>query len=148
MQKHFWLSCERWERRRSEDISVNAQHILLQLMSSLITRDFEHIVRTCELASWKEALAMALTYARADEFANLCGKLFLTVVHILCLVRRGLVIQTIWLISLIISEERFQWIFSIYFSKFICLKVENQCKYLFTFNTFHATVNSMSRWHA
>ena len=51
-------------------------------MSSLITRDFEHIVRTCKLESWKEALAMALTYARADEFANLCGESCLNVAHI------------------------------------------------------------------
>ena len=32
-------------------------------------------MRTCDLENWKEALAMALTYAKADEFTKLCGKL-------------------------------------------------------------------------
>ena len=70
------------KKRLSEDLSIDDQYFLLQLMSSLITRDFEHIVRTCKLESWKEALAMALTYARADEFANLCGESCLNVAHI------------------------------------------------------------------
>lgn len=39
-----------------------------------MTRDFEHIVRTCDIDNWKEALAVSLTYAKADEFANLCGE--------------------------------------------------------------------------
>ncbi len=45
-----------------------------RLISSLVTRDFEYIIRTCELENWKEALAVALTYAKADEFAGLCGE--------------------------------------------------------------------------
>ena len=40
-----------------------------------MTRDFECVMRTCDLENWKEALAMALTYAKADEFTKLCGKL-------------------------------------------------------------------------
>lgn len=42
------------------------------LISWLVTRDFENIVRTCKLESWKEALAVALTYAKANEFPQLC----------------------------------------------------------------------------
>ena len=44
------------------------------MISSLVTRDFEHIVRTCDLDNWREALAVSLTYAKADEFSNLCGE--------------------------------------------------------------------------
>ena len=78
----FKIAGKSEKKDASEDVSVDDQNFLVQLMSSLITRDFEHIVRTCKLESWKEALAMALTYARADEFANLCGESCLNVTHI------------------------------------------------------------------
>ncbi|CAH1795497.1 unnamed protein product, partial [Owenia fusiformis] len=45
---------------------------LTRLISSVVTRDWEHVVRTCDLDNWKEALATALTYASADEFSTLC----------------------------------------------------------------------------
>ena len=48
---------------------------LLQLISSVVTHDWSHIVETCELDNWKEALAVILTYSLPEEFAQLCGKL-------------------------------------------------------------------------
>ena len=50
-----------------------------QLISSVVTKDFEQVIRTCELDNWKEALAMALTYAKGDDFSNLCGKLHIII---------------------------------------------------------------------
>ena len=39
-------------------------------------------MQTCDLENWKEALAMALTYAKADEFTKLCGNVSL-LLHVL-----------------------------------------------------------------
>lgn len=47
---------------------------LLQLISSVVTHDWSHIVETCELDNWKEALAVILTYSLPEEFAQLCGR--------------------------------------------------------------------------
>ena len=65
---------ERGDLVVNETISKQYLYSLVQLISSLVTRDFEHIVRTCDIDNWKEALAVALTYAKADEFSDLCGK--------------------------------------------------------------------------
>ncbi|XP_041363036.1 protein transport protein Sec31A-like isoform X2 [Gigantopelta aegis] len=46
-----------------------------RLISSIVTHDWSHIIQTCELDNWKEALAIILTYSSADEFANLCDSL-------------------------------------------------------------------------
>lgn len=46
--------------------------LCFQLISSVVTRDYEHIIRTCELDNWKEALAVILTYAEGEDFASLC----------------------------------------------------------------------------
>ena len=47
---------------------------MLQLVSAVVTHDWSHIVTTCVLDNWKEALAVILTYSPAEEFADLCGK--------------------------------------------------------------------------
>ena len=44
-----------------------------------MTRDYEHIIRTCELDNWKEALAVVLTYAKGEDFANLCSEFHIDV---------------------------------------------------------------------
>ncbi|KAI8797530.1 protein transport protein Sec31A isoform X1 [Biomphalaria glabrata] len=46
-----------------------------RLISSVITHDWAHIVETCDLDNWKEALAVILTYALPEEFAPLCDTL-------------------------------------------------------------------------
>ena len=40
----------------------------------MVTCVYEQLIKTCQLDSWKEALAIALTYAKGDEFASLCGE--------------------------------------------------------------------------
>ena len=44
------------------------------LISSVVTRKHKDITRTCELRNWREALALALTYAKPEEFSTLCGE--------------------------------------------------------------------------
>lgn len=39
-----------------------------------MTHDWGHIVDTCDLDNWKEALAVILTYALPEEFSPLCGR--------------------------------------------------------------------------
>jgi hypothetical protein len=51
---------------------VNIQEIV-----KYFTHNWSHIVETCDIANWKEALALILTYASPQEFVPLCGKLFL-----------------------------------------------------------------------
>ncbi|KAL8602789.1 hypothetical protein ACOMHN_055172 [Nucella lapillus] len=46
-----------------------------RLISSVITHDWSHIVETCELENWKEALAIILTYSLPEEFTGLCDTL-------------------------------------------------------------------------
>ncbi|XP_076465161.1 protein transport protein Sec31A-like isoform X2 [Babylonia areolata] len=46
-----------------------------RLISSVITHDWSHIVETCELENWKEALAVILTYSLPEEFTGLCDAL-------------------------------------------------------------------------
>lgn len=46
-----------------------------RLIMSVVTHDWAHIVETCELDNWKEALALILTYSLPEEFASLCDKL-------------------------------------------------------------------------
>ncbi|XP_041117043.1 protein transport protein Sec31B-like isoform X2 [Polyodon spathula] len=42
------------------------------LVSSIVNRNWTDIVQSCELKNWKEALAALLTYARPEEFLELC----------------------------------------------------------------------------
>lgn len=37
-------------------------------------KDWHDILKTCELQSWKEALAAVMTYAQPEEFSSLCGQ--------------------------------------------------------------------------
>ncbi|CAL1529193.1 unnamed protein product [Lymnaea stagnalis] len=46
-----------------------------RLISSVVTHDWAHIVETCDLDNWKEALAVILTYALPEEFSSLCDTL-------------------------------------------------------------------------
>ncbi|XP_067672888.1 protein transport protein Sec31A-like isoform X1 [Haliotis asinina] len=46
-----------------------------RLVSSIVTHDWAHIVETCDLDNWKQALAIILTYSSAEEFAALCDSL-------------------------------------------------------------------------
>ncbi|KAK1164556.1 protein transport protein Sec31A-like isoform X2 [Acipenser oxyrinchus oxyrinchus] len=42
------------------------------LVSSIVNRKWTDIVQSCDLENWKEALAALLTYARPEEFSELC----------------------------------------------------------------------------
>ena len=57
-------------------------------------------MRTCDLENWKEALAMALTYAKADEFMKLCGRLPVSnnLRVVILLIRNG-VLARLWFIN-------------------------------------------------
>ncbi len=55
-----------------------------QLISSVVTHSWCDIVQSCELESWKEALAALLTYADPEEFARLCGENSTGLVHTDC----------------------------------------------------------------
>jgi hypothetical protein len=45
------------------------------IISALVTEDWSQVIGACEVDSWKEALAAALTYAKNEEFPALCGKM-------------------------------------------------------------------------
>lgn len=46
-----------------------------RLISSVVTQNWSHIVESCDIANWKEALALILTYASSEEFVPLCESL-------------------------------------------------------------------------
>uniref|UniRef100_A0A8C5D773 Protein transport protein Sec31A n=1 Tax=Gouania willdenowi TaxID=441366 RepID=A0A8C5D773_GOUWI len=46
-----------------------------KLISAVVMKDWTDILRTCDLQSWKEALAGVMTYAKTDEFSSLCDLL-------------------------------------------------------------------------
>ncbi|XP_041124928.1 protein transport protein Sec31A-like isoform X2 [Polyodon spathula] len=56
---------QRYLAKQKTDISV--------LVSSIVNRNWTDIVQSCDLENWKEALAALLTYARPEEFSELCG---------------------------------------------------------------------------
>uniref|UniRef100_A0A8B9PQH8 Protein transport protein Sec31A n=1 Tax=Apteryx owenii TaxID=8824 RepID=A0A8B9PQH8_APTOW len=45
------------------------------LLSSIVQQNWQDIVRTCDLQSWKEALAILLTYSKHEEYTQLCDML-------------------------------------------------------------------------
>ncbi|MGH0125298.1 UNVERIFIED_CONTAM: hypothetical protein FKN15_022179 [Acipenser sinensis] len=51
---------------------TNVDYVDLQLVSSIVNRNWTDIVQSCDLENWKEALAALLTYARPEEFSELC----------------------------------------------------------------------------
>ncbi|XP_046873788.1 protein transport protein Sec31A isoform X7 [Hypomesus transpacificus] len=46
---------------------------ITKLISAVVTKDWRDVLQTCDLQSWKEALAAVMTYAQPDEFSSLCG---------------------------------------------------------------------------
>lgn len=46
---------------------------LSQLISYIVKRDWNQLVRVCNLDNWREVLAMLVTYASPEEFSHLCG---------------------------------------------------------------------------
>ncbi|KAG6921586.1 SEC31 -like protein B, COPII coat complex component [Chelydra serpentina] len=46
-----------------------------QLLSSIVQQNWRDVICTCDLQSWKEALAILLTYSRQEEYAQLCDML-------------------------------------------------------------------------
>lgn len=46
-----------------------------RLMWAIVTNNFEHVVKTCDLSNWKEALAIILTYTAGEQFTSLCNLL-------------------------------------------------------------------------
>ncbi|XP_074963684.1 protein transport protein Sec31B isoform X2 [Phalacrocorax aristotelis] len=48
---------------------------LSMLLSSIVQQNWQDIVCTCDLQSWKEALAILLTYAKHEDYAQLCDML-------------------------------------------------------------------------
>lgn len=46
-----------------------------QLLSCVVQQNWRAVAGTCELQSWKEALAVLLTYCKAEEYAQLCDVL-------------------------------------------------------------------------
>ncbi|XP_074855888.1 protein transport protein Sec31B isoform X2 [Carettochelys insculpta] len=46
-----------------------------QLLSSIVQQKWSEVVCSCALQSWKEALAVLLTYSKQEEYAQLCDTL-------------------------------------------------------------------------
>jgi len=55
--------------------SQQTKGCLSMIISALVTEDWSQVIGACEVDSWKEALAAALTYAKNEEFPALCGKM-------------------------------------------------------------------------
>ena len=49
-------------------------HNTLQLISSIVNRDWTQLVRCSHLDNWREVLAAVVTYAGPEEFSPLCGE--------------------------------------------------------------------------
>ncbi|NXR15220.1 SC31B protein, partial [Semnornis frantzii] len=45
------------------------------LLSSIVQQNWQDIVCTCDLQSWKEALAILLTYSKHEDYTHLCDML-------------------------------------------------------------------------
>lgn len=50
------------------------------LISAIVSEDWANIINNCDVDSWKEALAAALTHASDEDLPFLCGKYFLTLI--------------------------------------------------------------------
>nr|CAD7260928.1 unnamed protein product [Timema shepardi] len=65
------------------DLLAKAQYLYFQktkgplasLISAVVTEDWSHVIKTCEVDSWKEALAATLTHSKNDEYPYLCEQL-------------------------------------------------------------------------
>lgn len=64
------------------DLLARTQHRYLEqsegyiasLISAMVSEDWGAIISNCEVGSWKEALAAALTHASDEDLPLLCGK--------------------------------------------------------------------------
>lgn len=45
---------------------------LSTLISAVVTEDWSQVIRNCDIDSWKEALAAAITHTNEQEFPVLC----------------------------------------------------------------------------
>ncbi|XP_072228251.1 protein transport protein Sec31A isoform X2 [Leuresthes tenuis] len=54
---------------------TKAHSRITKLISAVVMKDWHDILKTCDLQSWKEALAAVMTYARPEEFSSLCDLL-------------------------------------------------------------------------
>ncbi|XP_076803880.1 protein transport protein Sec31A-like isoform X2 [Clavelina lepadiformis] len=52
-----------------------SQSKISRLLSSVVTKDWHDIIKSCELDNWKEAFASLLTYATSEELLNYCDEL-------------------------------------------------------------------------
>ncbi|XP_026153025.1 protein transport protein Sec31A isoform X7 [Mastacembelus armatus] len=48
---------------------------ITKLISAVVMKDWQDILKTCDLQNWKEALAAVMTYAQPEEFSPLCDLL-------------------------------------------------------------------------
>uniref|UniRef100_UPI00358F4E5C protein transport protein Sec31A isoform X2 n=1 Tax=Myxine glutinosa TaxID=7769 RepID=UPI00358F4E5C len=61
--------------RTQERYFDKSSGIVSRLISKVVSRDWYTIINTCKLDSWKEALAVVLTYTKPEEFSELCNAL-------------------------------------------------------------------------
>ncbi|NWR64521.1 SC31B protein, partial [Bucorvus abyssinicus] len=54
---------------------ANHKTKLSLLLSSIVQQNWQDIVCTCDLQSWKEALAILLTYSKHEDYTQLCDML-------------------------------------------------------------------------
>ncbi|KAM4528632.1 protein transport protein Sec31A isoform 2-T2 [Odontesthes bonariensis] len=54
---------------------TKAHSRITKLISAVVMKDWHDILKTCDLHSWKEALAAVMTYSRPEEFSSLCDLL-------------------------------------------------------------------------
>ena len=50
-----------------------------QLLSAIVNHTWSELARHGNLQNWREILAVLVTYAGPEDFATLCGKLFIRV---------------------------------------------------------------------
>jgi len=43
------------------------------LISAMISEDWSSVINNCDIVSWKEALAAAITHASEEDLPLLCG---------------------------------------------------------------------------
>lgn len=51
--------------------------LFFQLISAVVTSDWVSLIKNCDIRCWKEMLAAILTYAKPEDFPQLCGNSFL-----------------------------------------------------------------------
>ncbi|KAM8940042.1 protein transport protein Sec31A [Pelodytes ibericus] len=54
---------------------AKTQSKITRLITAVVTKNWKEIVQSCDLQNWREALAAVLTYAKPQEFAELCDLL-------------------------------------------------------------------------